>query len=463
MDLQSSSANEILYVSFNQDCTCFVCGTESGFRVYSTDPFRLTHRRDFEPGGGLGVIAMLFRTNILAFSGGAKGQKFQPQKVVLWDDRQATAKAELSFRSPVRAIKMRRDLLVVVVERKVYVYGFRRVSVADSIETISNPKGLCCLSVGTDRVVLACPGMQQGGVLVVFYPRSWGDLHGPLARDRTIIVAAHEAPIASMSIDPTGTLLATASDKGTIVRVHDTASGERLHELRRGADRAEIHSLTFSAAMDWLAVSSDKGTIHIFAIHNRSHTSSYSTITGTASENSNAPGNAKSSLQRISRVLPSYFSSEWSFAQFRVPEDKCICAFGSDPNTIVVVCANGHYYKARFDPNRGGEMVREDFAQFIDGASDHRASISRSSRSEPEPSIVSQDAEKLIGSAEKAAHKQQPDESGASATSCVAAATTPTAAEEEKDAEEAEEADAVHLASAAPRQAETAAEACVDA
>jgi len=33
-------ANEIFYVSFNQDSSCFVCGTETGFHVYSTDPFR---------------------------------------------------------------------------------------------------------------------------------------------------------------------------------------------------------------------------------------------------------------------------------------------------------------------------------------------------------------------------------------------------------------------------------------
>jgi hypothetical protein len=29
----------------------------------------------------------------------------------------------------------------------------------------------------------------------------------------------------------------------------------------------------------------------------------------------------------MSSVLPKYFSSEWSFAQFRVPDEKTICAF----------------------------------------------------------------------------------------------------------------------------------------
>jgi len=375
MDLQQNPINEILYISFNQDFTCFVCGTESGFRVYSTDPFRLTFSRDFENGGGLGVVTMLFRTNILAFAGGGRSPRFQPHKVVLWDDLQTRVIAELSFRSAVRAIRLRRDLIVVALDRKVYVYGFRSLGLFESIETLSNPKGLCCLSVGVERAVLVCPGMQSGRALVVCYPRSNSDSPAQLARETTKIVAAHDSDIAAMSIDYNGTLLATASDKGTLVRIHDIITGVRLQELRRGADRAEIHSITFSPASDFLAVSSDKGTVHIFAIRRPS------TSSGT---DATPPENAKSSFQRLSSVLPAYFSSEWSLAQYRVPDYRCIASFGLDPHTVVVVCSNGSYYKARFDPVRGGEMVREEFAQFDDVSADStRIGVTPSTTLEP--------------------------------------------------------------------------------
>lgn len=39
-----------------------------------------------------------------------------------------------------------------------------------------------------------------------------------------------------------------------------------LMQVRRGADRAEIQSLAFSSAAQWLAVSSDKGTVHVFSL-----------------------------------------------------------------------------------------------------------------------------------------------------------------------------------------------------
>lgn len=37
-------------------------------------------------------------------------------------------------------------------------------------------------------------------------------------------------------------------------------------ELRRGADSANIYSIGLSREADWLACSSDKGTVHIFAL-----------------------------------------------------------------------------------------------------------------------------------------------------------------------------------------------------
>ena len=37
-----------------------------------------------------------------------------------------------------------------------------------------------------------------------------------------------------------GTLLATASDKGTLIRLFSTDDGTALQEVRRGSDKADI-------------------------------------------------------------------------------------------------------------------------------------------------------------------------------------------------------------------------------
>lgn len=60
--------------------------------------------------------------------------------------------------------------------------------------------------------------------------------------------------------------MASASDKGTLIRLFSTESGAPIQEVRRGTDKAEIYSIAFDRQSKWIACSSDKGTIHIFTV-----------------------------------------------------------------------------------------------------------------------------------------------------------------------------------------------------
>lgn len=39
------SNNAIVYTSFNQDYGCFACGTENGFKIFNSFPFKDSHKR----------------------------------------------------------------------------------------------------------------------------------------------------------------------------------------------------------------------------------------------------------------------------------------------------------------------------------------------------------------------------------------------------------------------------------
>lgn len=93
------------------------------------------------------------------------------------------------------------------------------------------------------------------------------------------IIEAHRSALSAISFNNNGTLLATASDKGTIVRVFSVPTATKLYQFRRGTYPSRIFSINFNLESTLLAVSSATETVHIFKLvkAGNSSTSQYPT------------------------------------------------------------------------------------------------------------------------------------------------------------------------------------------
>ncbi|KVI11147.1 WD40 repeat-containing protein [Cynara cardunculus var. scolymus] len=365
----------LLHLSFNQDSACFAAGTDRGFRIYNCDPFREIFRRDFDNGGGIGVVQMLFRCNILALVGGGPEPQYPLNKVMIWDDHQSRCIGELSFGSEVKSVRLRRDRIVVILLEKIYVYNFADLKLLQQIDTFTNSKGLCEVSHLSGSMVLVCPGLRKGQIRVEHY-----------ASKQTKFIMAHDSRIVCLALTHDGRLLATASSKGTLIRIFNTLDGSLLQEVtpsvnfalafsgrishnfdnipgdhrrfnvRRGADRADIYSLGFSTTAERLAVSSDRGTVHVFNLKIDSGPLGMER-SQSVSELNNATSPVVSHLSFMKGVLPKYFSSEWSVARVHLNEGlQYVVGFGHQRNTVVILGMDGSFYRCEFDPAGGGEM-----------------------------------------------------------------------------------------------------------
>ena len=302
--------------------------------------------------GGIGIIEMFQRTNLLALVGGGKNPKFQINQLIIWDDHQGKIISKLRFNENLMSVRLRNNKIIVLTRNKFYTFNMKTLVTIAIIKTYDNPLGIIATSNGdiNNKLIVAFPYESQGHVFL-------GEITQKC--EKLSVVQAHDSKIACISINKDGTLLATASDKGTLIRIFTTNDGQKFSEFRRGTKTVEMNCIAFDPNNKFIGCSSNVGTIHIFSI---------AAITKALDEKNNKakneiedePKNSKSFLGKIGGLLNiknAYLESERSFAKFKVQEENSILGFGSE-NTFVVITMDGKYYKVAYNPKRGGDCCK---------------------------------------------------------------------------------------------------------
>ena len=315
-------------------------------------------------GGGIGLIEMYKTSNILALVGGGHTPKYQLNKVIIWDENEAGIVAELRVNNKVLNIKMKFDRIIVVTDRKIYVFDMENFDVIDIIKTAANHLGLYAISSSDKINVIAFPIKRLSD-------DSKGEV-GLKSYECNILkhkISAHESNLSFLAINNKGTLLATASQTGTLIRVFAVYNGEFLQELRRGTYNSTISCIAFESNDKFLVCSSNSSTIHVFslsesnkALINLSKKNSFSGPTKESGKskiepNETEPKNKKSlfsGLSGLSKLMDKLVCSQWSFAKLHIEENNGLVRFIKE-NTIAILASNGKIYTAYFDNKNGGD------------------------------------------------------------------------------------------------------------
>ncbi|XP_028773637.1 autophagy-related protein 18b isoform X2 [Neltuma alba] len=259
-----SSSSPFLCASFNQDYSCFAIGTRDGFRIFDTNTGRLCYEKVL---GAFSIVEMLFSSSLLAIVGAGEQPSLSPRRLCLFNTKTGTALRELNFLTSILAVRMNKKMLIVILQDKVYVYDLNSLTILDTIVTVLNIKGLCAFSPCLEACYLALPASTTKGSAL---------LYNVMDRHLHCEIEAHRAPLAAMVLSSNGMYIATASEQGTMVRVHLVSDATKSYSFRRGTYPSTIFSLSFGPSKhlpDILAASSSSGSVHLFTLGFAAHQS----------------------------------------------------------------------------------------------------------------------------------------------------------------------------------------------
>eukprot|EP00127_Corallochytrium_limacisporum_P005022 Clim_evm18s197 gene=Clim_evmTU18s197 len=342
--------SQFLFANFNQDYSCVSVGTSTGYHIYNCDPFNKGYTKEC---GDTGIIEMLFCTSLVAQVGGGHKVDRSPRVLQVANTKRNTVICQLNFSNTILCVKLNRKRLIVVLEDKIYIYDINTMNLLHTLQTTLNKAGIVALSPDQDNNFLAYPANANTGELLIFDVRSIQAVN---------VLQAHKSPVRCIAFNQSGTMIATASDKGTIIRIFSVPDSKKLFQFRRGTKPATIYSIAFSVTGKFLCVSSDTDTIHIFKIEDGSGGSGVSegSAIKKVSPNQNYLG-LGNTTEYLSSYLPEMLTEIWEpvrhFAHVKLPKTglKSICAISNSSPTVMVITNEGYFYTYALDSQEGGE------------------------------------------------------------------------------------------------------------
>lgn len=279
---------KVNFVGFNQDYTCLAVGTSNGFAIFSCRPFLCLCKEDL---GNVGLVEMLYNSSLVALVGcdedeenltrespppvislnpsiaikaksdtmpNASLRKLCTRSVHMWNSCDRKTLKHLDFYSNVSMVKMNFKRLVVLLSSEIRLYDLKTLTflhlIHRDVERSIGASPICALSSNTARCYLALPCTKTQGMVALI---------DTISLRCTGSVLAHQNLIQVMNFNQSATLLATASAKGTVIRVWSIPTLERVWCFRRGLSDPTMYSISFSPNSDIITCTGNR-TVQIF-------------------------------------------------------------------------------------------------------------------------------------------------------------------------------------------------------
>jgi WD40 repeat protein len=204
-----------------------------------------------------GDSTTIHNSTIIVCTGVNDQKSFSNKTLCLFDESLGRVVLQAQCTEEIRHIFMIRTMFAVSSRTEVRLYTFDPPMLHSQLRTAPNEYAPCDFVECSESFIVALTGRQPGFVRLV---------RGVPCERRDFSIPAHNRPISSIRLNASGSLVATSSSYGTVIKIFNTITGDCVGQFRRGTLAAEIQAMAFSPQSEWLAVASSKGTIHLFAL-----------------------------------------------------------------------------------------------------------------------------------------------------------------------------------------------------
>ncbi|CEP61873.1 Atg21p LALA0_S04e02630g [Lachancea lanzarotensis] len=291
---------------FNQDATCCSVSMAPGsLCIYNCDPFgkcfelengsRSSSRDELtslQTGNEYHfIVEMLFSTSLIVVVDKSQGRQ-KSRKLKIVNTKRKSTICELTFSHEIENVAMnRKRMCVLLASDQIFIYDISCMKLLQTIDVLASkldPRNSAARSPGTNgsesksnvRMALS----SDSSSILCYSTISRSSKDSGIFNDIVVFDAlnitpinylnsAHKSSVSCMAISHNGKLVASASERGTIVRVFQTGAETEFdtkdplfREFRRGTRPTTIHEMKFNPAATLLGCVGDTDTVHVFKL-----------------------------------------------------------------------------------------------------------------------------------------------------------------------------------------------------
>lgn len=231
--------------------------------------------------GNLNFALPFFDSEIFFLIGSPNNTIHSDKKLLIWTDRNSSILSSIEFKEEIIDVQYAKNCFLIVLKNKILLFHLLNLNLICTIEDYKYDKLKITHSISSSDTInlFNISNLNPNHVKInkFFFEKKTG----LFSRYQRNLVVKEFKKISHIETDFLGEYIAIANETGNKIKIYSSDDYVCLFKFYRGNSRAEIKKICFDSNNKYMALISDRKTIHFFKLSKKFGTKYY------VSENSN--------------------------------------------------------------------------------------------------------------------------------------------------------------------------------